>query len=69
MIVGTQGVALVGALVGGTLARKRRLELQGLNVRLRQINSELRKRTSGEGVRNLSRPPTNPPILSFRPVF
>ena len=34
--------------MGGILARKRRLELLGLNQRLRQINSELRKRTAEE---------------------
>jgi len=44
----TQAVALVGCLVTGTLARKRRMKVDALNSRLRQINSELRRRTSVE---------------------
>jgi hypothetical protein len=43
-----QAVALVGCLVTGTLARKRRMKVDALNSRLRQINSELRRRTSVE---------------------
>ena len=47
-----KGLTLVGALVGGVLARKRRQELVELNLKLRQINAELRKRASG-GVRSM----------------
>ncbi len=43
-----QAVALVGCLVTGTLARRRRLEVEGLNNRLRQITSELLKRGTVE---------------------
>lgn len=43
-----QTVALVGCLVTGTLARRRRLEVEGLLTRLRQINSELLKRNTVE---------------------
>ena len=44
-----QGVALIGALVGGVLANKRRRELTRLSVKLRKVNARLRAR-SGEGV-------------------
>jgi hypothetical protein len=40
-LVITQIVTLVGALVGGHLARKRRLELQHLNGKLREVRSAL----------------------------
>lgn len=43
-----QAFALVGCLVTGTLARRRRLEVLGLNSRLRQINTELMKRGTVE---------------------
>lgn len=43
-----QAFALAGCLVTGTLARRRRLEVEGLNARLRQINSELLKRGTVE---------------------
>ena len=43
-----QAFALVGCLVTGTLARRRRLEVEGLNNRLRQINTELMKRGTVE---------------------
>ena len=43
-----QAFALVGCLVTGTLARRRRLEVEGLNNRLRQINAELMKRGTVE---------------------
>ena len=43
-----QAFALVGCLVTGTLARRRRLEVEGLNGRLRQINAELLKRGTVE---------------------
>ena len=44
----TQAVALLGCLVTGTLARQRRMKVDALNSRLRQINTELRRRTSVE---------------------
>ena len=43
-----QAVALLGCLVTGTLARQRRMKVDALNSRLRQINTELRRRTSVE---------------------
>ncbi len=43
-----QAFALAGCLVTGTLARRRRLEVEGLNARLRQINAELLKRGTVE---------------------
>lgn len=43
-----QGAALLGAIVGGALARKRRLELESLNSRLRVINAQLRGRMEPE---------------------
>ena len=39
-----QSLALVGAVVGGFLARKRRFDMEQLNLKLRQINAELRKK-------------------------
>ena len=40
----TQAFAVVGAFVGGWLARQRRLELESTNRKLRHINTELRRR-------------------------
>ncbi|CAL8470685.1 g10227 [Coccomyxa elongata] len=48
LLIGLQAFALVGCLVTGTLARRRRIEVEGLNNRLRQINSELLQRSSVE---------------------
>lgn len=43
-IVGiTEFVALIGALVGGLTARRRKAELERLNERLRRINLSLRQ--------------------------
>lgn len=39
----TEGVALVGALVGGLSARNRKAELERVNDKLRNINLQLRK--------------------------
>ncbi|KAL0050497.1 hypothetical protein WJX82_000803 [Trebouxia sp. C0006] len=39
-----QAFAIVGAFVGGWLARQRRLELENTNRKLRHINTELRRR-------------------------
>jgi tetratricopeptide (TPR) repeat protein len=39
-----QAAALVGAVVGGILARKRRKQLEETNVKLRKINQELRRK-------------------------
>ncbi|KAL4855789.1 Histone-lysine N-methyltransferase 1 [Chlorella vulgaris] len=41
-------VALIGAVVTGVLARRRRVEMQGLNTKLRQINSELRRQREAQ---------------------
>lgn len=41
-----QSIALGGAIVTGSLARKRRLKLEQLNIKLRQVNAELMKRHS-----------------------
>ena len=46
--------------MGGILARQRRQELVDLNLKLRQINAELRKRASG-GV--------SPSVLPFAVQF
>ncbi|KAK9842212.1 hypothetical protein WJX81_000803 [Elliptochloris bilobata] len=48
LLLAAQAVALLGCLVTGTLARKRRMKVDALNSRLRQINTELRRRTSLE---------------------
>jgi len=40
--------------VAGIVARNRKQELLDLNLKLRQINAELRKRTTGGGVRTFS---------------
>ena len=42
-LVGLQFIALVGATVTGVLARRRRLELESINVQLRTINLQLRR--------------------------
>ncbi|KAK4432300.1 protein FLUORESCENT IN BLUE LIGHT, chloroplastic [Sesamum alatum] len=52
-------VALVGATVGGLLARQRRGELQRLNEQLRQINAALRRQAKIESYA---------PSLSYAPV-
>ncbi|XP_020250889.1 protein FLUORESCENT IN BLUE LIGHT, chloroplastic-like [Asparagus officinalis] len=53
------GVALVGATVGGLLARQRKGELKRLNDQLRQINAALRRQAKIEGYA---------PNLSYAPV-
>lgn len=52
-------VALVGATVGGLLARQRKEELQRLNEQLRQINTALRRQAKIESYA---------PSLSYAPV-
>ncbi|ESQ48577.1 hypothetical protein EUTSA_v10021156mg [Eutrema salsugineum] len=52
-------VALIGATVGGLLARQRRGELQRLNEQLRQINAALRRQAKIESYA---------PGLSYAPV-
>ncbi|KAM7476109.1 hypothetical protein LguiB_023352 [Lonicera macranthoides] len=52
-------VALVGAAVGGLLARQRKGELKRLNEQLRQINAALRKQAKIESYA---------PTLSYAPV-
>ncbi|CAN8270166.1 unnamed protein product [Cochlearia groenlandica] len=52
-------VALVGATVGGLLARQRKGELQRLNEQLRQINASLRRQAKIESYA---------PTLSYAPV-
>uniref|UniRef100_A0A5B7A6Z7 Uncharacterized protein n=1 Tax=Davidia involucrata TaxID=16924 RepID=A0A5B7A6Z7_DAVIN len=52
-------VALIGATVGGLLARQRRGELQKLNEQLRQINAALRRQAKIESYA---------PTLSYAPV-
>eukprot|EP00210_Caulerpa_lentillifera_P009650 g9206.t1 len=42
-LIGVQSLALIGACVGGLLARKRRHELELLTQKLRRVNFELRK--------------------------
>ena len=39
-----QAFAVVGAFVGGWLARQRRLEVERMNRKLRRINRQLRER-------------------------
>lgn len=43
-LIAAQGAALIGAIVGGTLARRRRRQLETTNEKLRRINAELRRR-------------------------
>ncbi|KAL1212083.1 Protein FLUORESCENT IN BLUE LIGHT [Cardamine amara subsp. amara] len=52
-------VALVGATVGGLLARQRKGELQRLNEQLRQINASLRRQAKIESYA---------PSLSYAPI-
>ncbi|KAL4368945.1 hypothetical protein GQ457_05G035410 [Hibiscus cannabinus] len=52
-------VALIGATVGGLLARQRRGELQRVNEQLRQINTALRRQAKRESYA---------PTLSYAPV-
>ncbi|PON43589.1 N-terminal acetyltransferase A, auxiliary subunit [Parasponia andersonii] len=52
-------VALVGATVGGLLARQRRGELERLNEQLRQINAALRRQAKIESYA---------PALSYAPI-
>ncbi|XP_016493396.1 protein FLUORESCENT IN BLUE LIGHT, chloroplastic isoform X2 [Nicotiana tabacum] len=52
-------VALIGATVGGLLARQRKRELQRLNEQLRQINAALRRQVKIESYA---------PNLSYAPV-
>ncbi|CAA0832856.1 Protein FLUORESCENT IN BLUE LIGHT- chloroplastic [Striga hermonthica] len=52
-------VALIGATVGGLVARKRKGELQQLNEQLRQINESLRRQAKIESYA---------PSLSYAPV-
>ncbi|XP_052180400.1 protein FLUORESCENT IN BLUE LIGHT, chloroplastic isoform X2 [Diospyros lotus] len=52
-------VALIGATVGGLLARQRKAELQRLNEQLRQINAALRRQAKIESYA---------PSLSYAPV-
>ncbi|KAK4790152.1 hypothetical protein SAY86_017456 [Trapa natans] len=52
-------VALIGATVGGLLARQRKGELQKVNEQLRQINAALRKQAKME---------TYSPTLGYAPV-
>ncbi|KAJ6790794.1 protein FLUORESCENT IN BLUE LIGHT, chloroplastic-like isoform X1 [Iris pallida] len=53
------GIALIGATVGGLLARQRRGELKRLNDQLRQINAALRRQAKIESYA---------PNLSYAPV-
>jgi len=43
-----QSLALVGAAVGGLLARRRRRELESLTLKLRNVNVELRRQREGD---------------------
>ncbi|KAM3356005.1 protein FLUORESCENT IN BLUE LIGHT, chloroplastic [Capsicum galapagoense] len=52
-------VALIGATVGGLVARQRKAELQRLNEQLRQINTALRRQAKIESYA---------PTLSYAPV-
>lgn len=52
-------VALIGATVGGLVARQRKAELQRLNEQLRQINAALRRQAKIESYA---------PTLSYAPV-
>ncbi|GAB4821511.1 hypothetical protein N2152v2_008557 [Parachlorella kessleri] len=42
-VIVLQGMALIGAVVTGVLARRRREEMEQLNAKLRHINAELRR--------------------------
>ena len=45
-----QAFAIIGAFVGGWLARQRRLELESTNRKLRHINTQLRQRQHEVGI-------------------
>lgn len=49
-----QAAALVGAIVGGILARKRRKQLEETNLKLRKINQELRRKNEEAAPDDLS---------------
>eukprot|EP00899_Mesostigma_viride_P012156 jgi/Mesvir1/20941/Mv08012-RA.1 len=48
LLIVTETIALLGAGVGGTLARQRKEELERMNAQLRQINLSLRKQARTE---------------------
>lgn len=48
IVMGFQAAALIGAVVTGVLARRRRTEMQTLNEKLRQINAELRRQREAQ---------------------
>ncbi|PSC68955.1 FLUORESCENT IN BLUE chloroplastic-like isoform X3 [Micractinium conductrix] len=48
VVMGFQATALIGAVVTGVLARRRRTEMQKLNEKLRQINGELRRQREAQ---------------------
>lgn len=47
-----QAICLTGAIIGGIVARRRRQQLDLLNKKLREINSELRSRLEDDSTRN-----------------
>mmetsp|Transcript_9174 Transcript_9174/g.22117 ORF Transcript_9174/g.22117 Transcript_9174/m.22117 type:complete len:316 (-) Transcript_9174:160-1107(-) len=49
-IILLQAVGLVGAFVTGTLARRRRKEVEKINAQLRQINARLREQSFDEAI-------------------
>eukprot|EP00192_Tetraselmis_astigmatica_P021341 CAMPEP_0117677702 /NCGR_PEP_ID=MMETSP0804-20121206/16885_1 /TAXON_ID=1074897 /ORGANISM="Tetraselmis astigmatica, Strain CCMP880" /LENGTH=267 /DNA_ID=CAMNT_0005487001 /DNA_START=38 /DNA_END=841 /DNA_ORIENTATION=- len=49
-IIALQAVGLVGATVTGTLARKRRIEMEKINTQLREINAKLRDQSFDEQI-------------------
>lgn len=53
------GIAMIGAAVGGLIARQRRFELERLNNQLRQINMALKRQTQIESYA---------PSLTYAPV-
>lgn len=53
------GIALIGAAVGGLIARQRRFELERLNNQLRQINTKLKRQARIESYA---------PSLTYAPV-
>ncbi|KAK9829474.1 hypothetical protein WJX72_006078 [[Myrmecia] bisecta] len=66
LLVFIQAIALVGAFVTGMLARKRRLELEGLNKQLRMINTELRRRRADEDAVVCSTDPEVEALKAYR---
>jgi hypothetical protein len=67
-----QAAALVGAFVTGLLARKRREQIDGINEKLRQINSEMRRqreevRPPGWWAGGRAGSPPPPPALAPAP--